>query len=233
MRIRSFALCLIALTAACGDSASRGAAGADGGTLVISSGSDADGFLPPVTINAVSTEVEAQIFEKLAEVGLGTEHRRRCGLRTACSRPAGRGRPTPCRSRSTSTRRRAGTTAPPVTANDVRFTWQVYNDSATGSLVRPLIKSIDSVTVRDSLTAVFWFSQPHARAIPGRRMADADPPGARAWVRCRAPRSQERRRSCAIPSAAGRSSSRAGTRARRSSSTRTRTTIWAVRISTA
>ena len=46
----------------------------------------------------------------------------------------------------------------PVTARDVRFTWQLYDDTAVGSLVRPLIQSIDSVTFLDSLTAVFWFS---------------------------------------------------------------------------
>jgi peptide/nickel transport system substrate-binding protein len=47
---------------------------------------------------------------------------------------------------------------PPVRASDVVFTYDIYTDSAVGSLVAPLLSDIDSVTVRDSLTAVFWFS---------------------------------------------------------------------------
>jgi len=47
----------------------------------------------------------------------------------------------------------------PVTAHDVRFTWQLYADSVVGSPSRPLVAAIDSVTVRDPLTAVFWFAR--------------------------------------------------------------------------
>jgi peptide/nickel transport system substrate-binding protein len=47
----------------------------------------------------------------------------------------------------------------PVTAGDVRFTLDLNRDSTIGSVMRPLVASIDSVTVRDSLTPVFWFSR--------------------------------------------------------------------------
>lgn len=44
-----------------------------------------------------------------------------------------------------------------VGANDVRFTFRVYTDSILGSPTRGELAGIDSVTARDSLTAVFWF----------------------------------------------------------------------------
>jgi peptide/nickel transport system substrate-binding protein len=47
----------------------------------------------------------------------------------------------------------------PVTADDVRFTWQLYSDPANGSPFASSIESVDSVTVRDNLTAVFWFAE--------------------------------------------------------------------------
>jgi peptide/nickel transport system substrate-binding protein len=46
----------------------------------------------------------------------------------------------------------------PVRASDVRFTFAVYADPTVGSLERPALARIDSVTVRDSLTPVFWFN---------------------------------------------------------------------------
>lgn len=46
----------------------------------------------------------------------------------------------------------------PVRAEDVRFTYRTYRDTAVGSPSRDNIAAIDSVTVSDSLTAVVWFS---------------------------------------------------------------------------
>jgi peptide/nickel transport system substrate-binding protein len=46
----------------------------------------------------------------------------------------------------------------PVRASDVRFTFALYSDPAVGALERPALARIDSVTVRDSLTPVFWFN---------------------------------------------------------------------------
>jgi peptide/nickel transport system substrate-binding protein len=158
MRSRSLLLCLVALTAACGDRASRGAAGADGGTMVISTGGEADGFLPPLTVNVTSGQVESQLFDKLAEPGMqlnlvgdaGFEPRLAANWTWAADslsiafhvHPMARWHD-----------------GKPVTAKDVLFTYQIYTDSVVGSLVKPLLVSIDSVTVRDSLTVVFWYSK--------------------------------------------------------------------------
>ncbi len=51
----------------------------------------------------------------------------------------------------------------PVRAEDVRFTFAVYTSDTVSSETRSLLANIDSVSVRDSLTAVFWFKRrlPH------------------------------------------------------------------------
>ena len=47
----------------------------------------------------------------------------------------------------------------PVTAADVRYTFRVFTDSVVGSSTAPTLQNIDSVSVRDSLTAVVWFKK--------------------------------------------------------------------------
>ena len=51
----------------------------------------------------------------------------------------------------------------PVRAKDVRYTFAAYTDDSVASETKSLLGNIDSVTVRDSLTAVFWFKRrlPH------------------------------------------------------------------------
>ncbi|MEO7503048.1 MAG: peptide ABC transporter substrate-binding protein [Gemmatimonadaceae bacterium] len=44
-------------------------------------------------------------------------------------------------------------------ASDVRFTWQVYTYPPLGSASAESLNDIDSVTVADSLTAVFWYGR--------------------------------------------------------------------------
>jgi peptide/nickel transport system substrate-binding protein len=48
-------------------------------------------------------------------------------------------------------------------ASDVRYTWQVYTHPQLGSVTAEDLSDIDSVTVADSLTAVFWYKKrsPH------------------------------------------------------------------------
>ncbi|MDQ3950335.1 MAG: ABC transporter substrate-binding protein, partial [Gemmatimonadota bacterium] len=47
----------------------------------------------------------------------------------------------------------------PVRASDVRFSFDVLRDPAVGSPFAGLVASIDSVTVRDSMTAVAWYKK--------------------------------------------------------------------------
>ncbi|MFL5606149.1 MAG: peptide ABC transporter substrate-binding protein [Gemmatimonadaceae bacterium] len=47
----------------------------------------------------------------------------------------------------------------PVRASDVRYSLNLTKDPAVGSPAQPLIGNVDSVSVRDSLTAVAWFKR--------------------------------------------------------------------------
>jgi peptide/nickel transport system substrate-binding protein len=47
----------------------------------------------------------------------------------------------------------------PVTANDVRYSFRTFVDPKVGSPVATLLSNLDSVSVRDSLTAVVWFKR--------------------------------------------------------------------------
>lgn len=51
----------------------------------------------------------------------------------------------------------------PVRAKDVQYTFAVYTADSVASETKSLLGNIDSVSVRDSLTAVFWFKRrlPH------------------------------------------------------------------------
>ena len=51
----------------------------------------------------------------------------------------------------------------PVRASDVAFTLALYKNPALASPVAPLLSNIDSVTVKDSLTPVFWFRERSAQ----------------------------------------------------------------------
>ena len=149
------AVLLCAFVAACGAD-SGAASNAAGGTVVISTASDADILLPALSNLQQSQAIVQSIFDRLAEVG--------DGLNTVGDEGF---RPRLARSWAWSTDslsiaftidgRAKWHDGYPVTARDVRFTWEVYVDPLTAAPYGPLLANIDSVTVRDSLTAVFWF----------------------------------------------------------------------------
>ena len=130
---------------------------ATGGTLVISTAAEPDFLLPPLVVGSVSRQVTDLVFDRLAEIGdnlntVGDEgYKPRLAERWEWSAdslsiafhldPDARwhdGRP--------------------VRAADVAFSYDLYSDSVVASSTAPLIRNIDSVTVRDSLTAVVHFA---------------------------------------------------------------------------
>lgn len=139
-----------------GGDAAKGDAAATGGTVIVSTPTEPDNLAPPVTTSQFGKQVEDLVFERLADLGPGLNTVGDAGFEPRLARtwtwatdslsiafaldPAARwhdGRP--------------------VRASDVRFTWRLYTDAATASPVASLLGNIDSVTVRDSLTAVIWF----------------------------------------------------------------------------
>ena len=129
-----------------------------GGTLVVATAGDADNLFPPLTLTSQGRQVVDQIFDYLADIGPGLNTIGDSGF-------------TPRLAKS-------WTWAPdsswiafhldprarwhdgrPVRANDVRFTFRLLTDSTLGSPVAATLSGIDSVSVRDSLTAVVWYKQ--------------------------------------------------------------------------
>ncbi|MBA3340247.1 MAG: peptide ABC transporter substrate-binding protein [Gemmatimonadaceae bacterium] len=134
----------------------RGAASEDGGTLVISTGGDPDILFPPLTSTIPGKIINDLVFDHLAEIGdsLNTVGDAGFEPRLARSWEWARDSLSIAFHLDPAAKWHDGI---PVSASDVQFTHRVYSDSASGSPFASVVASIDSVSVRDSLTAVFWF----------------------------------------------------------------------------
>lgn len=152
----------LSLLAACGGGERRGAttagAGDVGGTVVISTPADADILLPPLVAGIQGKQVNDFLFDRLAEIGpdLNT-----IGDRGFQPRLARRWEWAPD-SLSIAFHldpRAHWHDGRPLRAADVHFTHAVYTDPTVGAPSAPLLANIDSVSVRDSLTSVFWFKR--------------------------------------------------------------------------
>ena len=166
MRLRLSLPTLLALAlAACSGSDTKGpatttaaAAGENGGTLVLASGGDADIIFPPLVSTATGRQVVDQLFDHLAEIGNDLNTVGDVGFQPRLAKSWSWGKDSLSLAFSLDDRARWHD-GKPVRAEDVKFTFDVNHDPKTGSNIAPLITSIDSVTVRDSLTPVFWFKR--------------------------------------------------------------------------
>ena len=146
------------LGACSGSERSTGGKGDIGGTVIVSTAADANTMLPPLISGITEREVLDLVFDHLADIGddLNTVGDKGFSPRLAKSwdwsadslsitfhiNPAARWHD-----------------GKPVTAGDVQYSFQLNRDPAMGSPVAPLITNIDSVSVKDSLTAVAWFKR--------------------------------------------------------------------------
>ncbi|CAN5252568.1 peptide-binding protein [soil metagenome] len=154
---RAFTLLACFLASACGGERDERAPVAAGGTLVISAAADADALLPPLIAQSSGRQVAEQIFDRLAVIGnelntVGDE-----GFRGVLARAWTWSED----SLSIAFHIREDARwhdGRPVTADDVRFTWELYASPQVASPSAPLLRNIDSVTVADSLTAIFWYA---------------------------------------------------------------------------
>jgi peptide/nickel transport system substrate-binding protein len=154
-RRRVFVMAAVIGVAAC--QRPVGCTGAYCGTVVIAAVGEPDILLPPSTEQAVSRDIEEQIFLKLADIGPSTntigdedfqpllaERWEWDGPLTLVFHLDPRAR---------------WQDGPPVTASDVAFTFDAYTDSAVASPYRAALRRVASVTARDPQTAVFRFRE--------------------------------------------------------------------------
>lgn len=146
---------------ACGDRAGTSGGnetpGAPGGTMVIAqAGTGLSPLVPPLIVDIVGRQVTDNIFERLADIGASLNTVGDQGFQPRLAKSW---------TWSTDSMSVAFALDPrarwhdgqPVRASDVRFSLDLGRDPKTGSTWAPLLTNVDSITVRDSLTAVAWF----------------------------------------------------------------------------
>jgi peptide/nickel transport system substrate-binding protein len=148
----------LALTVACtGETKSIGTS-ENGGTLVISVGGDPETLFPPLASTTTGQIVGDLVYDRLAEIGdsLSTVGDQGFQPRLAKSWTWA---PDSLSIAFTLDDRASWHDGQPVRANDVAFTYRIYSDTANGSPFATALENIDSVTARDSMTAVVWFRE--------------------------------------------------------------------------
>ena len=157
---RSTLAVILVLSAACGGESSRAPDDrAEGGSLIVGIQTDIGPLLPPLIRQVDQKLVADQIFEPLAWVG--DEGRLDVGFRPAIADSWEWERDTT----ALVVRLNPGARwhdGRAVRANDVRFTFGLYTDPQVASVESQALSRIDSVTARDSVTAVFWFGHRYA-----------------------------------------------------------------------
>lgn len=148
---------------ACTDRQHGGASGVTGGTMVVSSAADVDYLFPPLVTTTQGREVTELLFDHLAEVG---DSLNVIGDQGFVPHLAQRWQwahdsLSVAFYLNPKARWHDGT---PVRASDVKFTYKLYSDTAVSGL-SSLTDNIDSVTVRDSLTVVYWFKRRSATSF--------------------------------------------------------------------
>ncbi|MGQ0648595.1 MAG: ABC transporter substrate-binding protein [Gemmatimonadaceae bacterium] len=141
------------MVSACGDGPPRDASG---GTLLIATGADAEALLPPLVASTVGRQVADALFLPIARIGddlnlVGDE-----GFTAALASQWEWAADSLSIVFHIDPRARWHDGAP-VRAADVLYTLKAYRAPAVSADKAPALASIDSITVRDSLTFVTWY----------------------------------------------------------------------------
>lgn len=157
-RWASLALAITALTGCKGTDSSSAGSGDVGGTVVISIPGEPATLMPLLVASQADRQTTDLLYDRLAEIGdeMGTIGDKGFKPQLAESWQWS------ADSMSIAFRinpRARWHDGRPVRASDVRYSVRLVKDSTFGSSITPLIGNIDSVSVRDSLTAVAWFKR--------------------------------------------------------------------------
>ncbi|OLC07658.1 MAG: hypothetical protein AUH41_09930 [Gemmatimonadetes bacterium 13_1_40CM_66_11] len=154
-RFSVYIVLVVAVLAAC--ERRGGCTGPYCGTLVNAAVAEPGTLLPPSSEDIVASDIDEQLFLKLADVGMSENTLGDEDFQPLLAQKWEWDGPLTLvfhldpRARWHDGR--------PVTAADVEFTFNAYTDSAVASPYRPKLHRIASVTQRDSLTAVFRFRE--------------------------------------------------------------------------
>jgi peptide/nickel transport system substrate-binding protein len=151
---------LFVLLVACGGrSDSAGEAGGDdtGGTVVVvAPGTGSSPMLPPLAVDATGRLIADNVYERLAEIGPDLNAVGDRGFTPRLAR-SWEWAPDSLSIAFSMDPRARWHDGRPVTASDVRFTLRLLKDPKAATQYTSLLGNVDSISVRDSLTAVAWF----------------------------------------------------------------------------
>ena len=154
--MREFAVVALALILiGCSDK-SRGGDAETGGTLVISTQQDPGTLFPPFIQTVAAKQISEQIYDYLADVGPGFDAGNEKNYRAELA-DGWRWSSDSLSIAFHVNPRARWHDGQSVTANDVRFTFDLNKNPAVEGRYLTSLGNIDSVTVADSLTAKFWF----------------------------------------------------------------------------
>lgn len=132
--------------------------------MVVSVASDASTIFPPHVFDIVGASVRDQIYDRLADLGDDLNTIGDKGFVPALAERWDWSRDSLSLAFRLNPRARWHD-GQPVRASDVRYSFRVMADPKVGSTASPEISNIDSVSVRDSLTAVVWYKQRRPEAF--------------------------------------------------------------------
>jgi peptide/nickel transport system substrate-binding protein len=146
--------------AGCRDVQQQPAAGPNdvGGTMVVAAPSEPTTILPPLIVSINDRQLSDLLYDRLAEIGddLNTVGDKGFKKQLAERWEWAADSMSIVFHLDPRARWHDGV---PVRASDVRYSLRLIKDPALGSSATPLVSNIDSIAVRDSLTAVAYFKQ--------------------------------------------------------------------------
>ncbi|MDQ6611580.1 MAG: ABC transporter substrate-binding protein, partial [Gemmatimonadota bacterium] len=133
-----------------------------GGTIIDAIPTSTETFFPPAASNSLDLAVINSVFDHLADIGDSLNTVGDAGFVPQLATGWKWANDSLSIAFSLNPKARWHDGAP-VNAEDVRFTFKVYSDKRSGSDSPQNVALIDSVSIRDSLTPVVWFTRrtPH------------------------------------------------------------------------
>ncbi len=129
-----------------------------GGTMIIVQPAEPSSLFPPKVSDSQGLSVVNAIFDRLAEIGPELETNGDAGFTPRLAQSWAWSADSLSIAFALNPKARWHDGAP-VRAEDVRYTFAVYTSDTVASDIKSTIPNIDSVSVRDSLTAVVWFKR--------------------------------------------------------------------------
>jgi peptide/nickel transport system substrate-binding protein len=158
MRTRRYLILLTCLTAVACDRSPGAGSAETGGTVILSTGADADAIFSPIVRTTVGKTVADNVYELLADIGDNLNVIGDAGFTPRIARSWTWSADSLSISFALDPRAR-WQDGRPLRSSDVKFSLGFFVDPAIQSLSASSLSNVDSISTPDSLTAVAWFKR--------------------------------------------------------------------------